>query len=84
MLDRLSTSLLFIHRPLPPSRCTFNFCRYFSSSSPLSVKKRMPPKKAPVQEKKVILGRPSNNLKIGIVGQSEIIVDSFDGLTRCV
>ena len=32
-----------------------------------SRKKRMPPKKAP-QEKKVLLGRPSNNLKIGIVG----------------
>ncbi|KAG6334112.1 hypothetical protein ID866_4974 [Astraeus odoratus] len=28
----------------------------------------MPPKKAAVQEKKVLLGRPSNNLKIGIVG----------------
>jgi hypothetical protein len=33
-----------------------------------ALKKRMPPKKAPVQEKKVLLGRPSNNLKIGIVG----------------
>ena len=44
--------------------------RTFSVSSPAlsSVKKRMPPKKAPVQEKKVLLGRPSNNLKIGIVG----------------
>ena len=29
--------------------------------------KKMPPKKA-VQEKKVLLGRPGNNLKIGIVG----------------
>jgi hypothetical protein len=28
----------------------------------------MPPKKAAAQEKKVLLGRPSNNLKIGIVG----------------
>jgi hypothetical protein len=28
----------------------------------------MPPKKAPPQEKKILLGRPSNNLKIGIVG----------------
>jgi hypothetical protein len=47
-------------------------CRSFSvSSSALgSVKKRMPPKKAQVQEKKVLLGRPSNNLKIGIVGAS--------------
>ena len=28
----------------------------------------MPPKKAPAQEKKTLLGRPGNNLKIGIVG----------------
>ena len=28
----------------------------------------MPPKKAAVAEKKTLLGRPSNNLKIGIVG----------------
>ena len=28
----------------------------------------MPPKKALPQEKKVLLGRPGNNLKIGIVG----------------
>ena len=37
-----------------------------------SVKKKMPPKKAPIQEKKVLLGRPSNNLKIGIVGTRPI------------
>jgi hypothetical protein len=30
----------------------------------------MPPKKAPAPEKKILLGRPSNNLKIGIVGVS--------------
>jgi hypothetical protein len=45
----------------PPTRRTF-----FVSLTAL--KKRMPPRKAPVQEKKVLLGRPSNNLKIGIVG----------------
>ena len=28
----------------------------------------MPPKKAPKEEKKALLGRPGNNLKIGIVG----------------
>lgn len=33
----------------------------------------MPPKKAPEKEKKVLLGRPSNNLKIGIVGRFAII-----------
>ena len=48
----------------------FSTCRSFSVSfaALALVKKRMPPKKAPVQEKKVLLGRPSNNLKIGIVG----------------
>jgi 50S ribosome-binding GTPase len=39
----------------------------FSTSSPHSAKNRMPPKKQSV-EKKTLLGRPSNNLKIGIVG----------------
>lgn len=28
----------------------------------------MPPKKVPGQEKRALLGRPGNNLKIGIVG----------------
>lgn len=43
--------------------------RAFSVSLTAQAKaKKMPPKKAPAQEKKVLLGRPSNNLKIGIVG----------------
>jgi len=37
----------------------------------------MPPKKAQVQEKKVLLGRPSNNLKIGIVGLPNVGKSSF-------
>ncbi|KAI0249815.1 P-loop containing nucleoside triphosphate hydrolase protein [Lactifluus subvellereus] len=37
----------------------------------------MPPKKAPPQEKKVLLGRPSNNLKIGIVGLPNVGKSSF-------
>ncbi|KAI0297305.1 P-loop containing nucleoside triphosphate hydrolase protein [Multifurca ochricompacta] len=37
----------------------------------------MPPKKAPTQEKKVLLGRPSNNLKIGIVGLPNVGKSSF-------
>jgi obg-like ATPase 1 len=58
----------------------------FSSSSPsfslsfaprATVKKRMPPKKAPPQEKKILLGRPSNNLKIGIVGLPNVGKSSF-------
>lgn len=65
-------------RPLRPpptlafaSPCTFSLCRsYFATPSVQAgtVKKRMPPKKAAQPEKKVLLGRPSNNLKIGIVG----------------
>ena len=43
--------------------------RHFSSTRTVAAKKakKMPPKKA-VQEKKALLGRPGNNLKIGIVG----------------
>jgi len=37
----------------------------------------MPPKRAPVQEKKILLGRPSNNLKIGIVGLPNVGKSSF-------
>lgn len=44
--------------------------RYFSVTPYPQVKKRMPPKKAAEKEKKTLLGRPSNNLKIGIVGRS--------------
>lgn len=40
----------------------------FATSSLRYVKKRMPPKKQAQAEKKILLGRPSNNLKIGIVG----------------
>ena len=47
---------------------TLGLQRHFTSTSPVQVKKRMPPKKAPEKEKRAILGRPSNNLKIGIVG----------------
>ncbi|KAF8899877.1 P-loop containing nucleoside triphosphate hydrolase protein [Gymnopilus junonius] len=37
----------------------------------------MPPKKAAQQEKKTLLGRPSNNLKIGIVGLPNVGKSSF-------
>lgn len=37
----------------------------------------MPPKKAAAQEKKILLGRPSNNLKIGIVGLPNVGKSSF-------
>jgi obg-like ATPase 1 len=40
----------------------------FSTSATRAAKKKMPPKKAATPEKKALLGRPGNNLKIGIVG----------------
>ncbi|KAM5544623.1 hypothetical protein V8D89_001521 [Ganoderma adspersum] len=48
-------------------------------SSVLAAKKRsnMPPKKAPAAEKKTLLGRPGNNLKIGIVGLPNVGKSSF-------
>ena len=67
MRDRLS--LLSLTRCVSSSLSLYTHRSFSLSSAALaSRKKRMPPKKAPVQEKKVLLGRPSNNLKIGIVG----------------
>ncbi|KAJ3562707.1 hypothetical protein NP233_g9406 [Leucocoprinus birnbaumii] len=37
----------------------------------------MPPKKAPAPEKRTLLGRPGNNLKIGIVGLPNVGKSSF-------
>jgi obg-like ATPase 1 len=37
----------------------------------------MPPKKGSAVEKKTILGRPGNNLKIGIVGVPNVGKSSF-------
>ena len=69
MADRLGVLLALPLFPCPPLRLPFSF-RTFSSSCPAlaKTKKRMPPKKAAAPEKKTLLGRPSNNLKIGIVG----------------
>ncbi|KAJ7284693.1 P-loop containing nucleoside triphosphate hydrolase protein [Mycena rebaudengoi] len=50
--------------------------RCFSTSPPRLAKKNMPPKKA-VVEKKTLLGRPGNNLKIGIVGVPNVGKSSF-------
>ncbi|KZT59172.1 GTP-binding protein YchF [Calocera cornea HHB12733] len=49
--------------------------RLFATSHP--VHKKMPPKKAAAPEKKALLGRPSNNLKIGIVGLPNVGKSSF-------
>jgi hypothetical protein len=56
----------YLSAPARPRSCAHP--RLFSSTPHAQVKKRMPPKKAAAPEKKAILGRPSNNLKIGIVG----------------
>ncbi|KAL0954704.1 hypothetical protein HGRIS_003653 [Hohenbuehelia grisea] len=53
------------------------FSRLFSSTLQLAKKHKMPPKKAPAAEKKTLLGRPSNNLKIGIVGLPNVGKSSF-------
>lgn len=51
---------------------------YFSTSpAALAKKKKMPPKKKVVEDKKVILGRPGNNLKCGIVGLPNVGKSSF-------
>lgn len=47
----------------PPLLSAFLVCRTYASSKK---KKKMPPKKVAVEEK-VLLGRPGNNLKSGIV-----------------
>ncbi|KAG9224759.1 hypothetical protein CCMSSC00406_0002090 [Pleurotus cornucopiae] len=58
-------------------RLSSSLARSFSSSPVACTKKRMPPKKAPAAEKKTLLGRPSNNLKIGIVGLPNVGKSSF-------
>jgi obg-like ATPase 1 len=68
MIDR------WFHRLPRPS--FFLLTRPFSVSAQLQAKKKMPPKKA-AQEKKVLLGRPSNNLKIGIVGAPTLPYNVF-------
>ena len=75
-LQSLSSSVLFPRPRPPPFFCLraqitpYDPRRTIHVSSVLAAKKRsaMPPKKAPAQEKKTLLGRPRNNLKIGIVG----------------
>ncbi|KAF7317030.1 Obg-like ATPase 1 [Mycena chlorophos] len=64
--------LLFGLRLRPP-----NSFRSFSTTAPRAKKRSMPPKKAAAPEKKTLLGRPGNNLKIGIVGVPNVGKSSF-------
>ncbi|KAI0683394.1 cytoplasmic protein [Cytidiella melzeri] len=71
LLRPLSSVLYHPPRPTPHPR-------HFSLSIPSQAKKRnMPPKKAAAAEKKTLLGRPGNNLKIGIVGVPNVGKSSF-------
>merc|ERR1711964_917815 len=48
-----------------------------------AAKKKMPPKKA-VKEEKLLLGRPGNNLKSGIVGLANVGKSTlFQAITKC-
>jgi obg-like ATPase 1 len=65
MLGLLRFISPLLHHPPQLARSA----RLISFSLPVYAKKRnMPPKKAAAAEKKTLLGRPGNNLKIGIVG----------------
>ncbi|EWC48429.1 putative GTP-binding protein C27E2.03c [Drechslerella stenobrocha 248] len=65
-------------RLLPPHRA-FSV----TSTTCAKAKKKMPPKKAAVQEK-IMLGRPGNNLKSGIVGLANVGKSTlFQAVTRC-
>lgn len=58
------------------------FYRPLHSSKSL-LRGKMPPKKAQ-EDKKVLLGRPSNNLKIGIVGLPNVGKSTFfNTITKC-
>lgn len=65
----------------PPTSLTLP--RFFSTSPTPLTKKRMPPKKQQVVEK-AKLGRPSNNLKMGIVGVPNVGKSSlFNTIAKC-
>ncbi|KAK1928047.1 putative cytoplasm protein [Papiliotrema laurentii] len=80
----LSRPILFALRTCPRvattslPRCTPPTLVRTFASTPFTLKSRkMPPKKKQEVEKKIVLGRPGNNLKIGIVGLPNVGKSSF-------
>jgi len=53
------------------------FYASFSTTATSFTKRKMPPKKKGEEVKKILLGRPGNNLKIGIVGLPNVGKSSF-------
>ncbi|SYW80122.1 related to YLF2 - putative glycogen phosphorylase, GTP-binding protein [Ustilago bromivora] len=73
-----------ITRVATPARASFLSLRTFATTPSLAAKSRkMPPKKQAVVEK-IRLGRPSNNLKMGIVGLPNVGKSSlFNVIAKC-
>ncbi|OWZ49390.1 GTP-binding protein YchF [Cryptococcus neoformans var. grubii Br795] len=73
-----STAVVFSLRPVASSSFPQALHRPFSTSfTPCAKLKKMAPKKKVVEEKKIRLGRPGNNLKVGIVGLPNVGKSSF-------
>ena len=78
MIDRIFRHLVAHNRRRHPTVISFS-CTLHSSSHCAHKRVKMAPKKASaISEKKIVLGRPGNNLKVGIVGlfQNVSTVDS--------
>lgn len=73
-----------ITRVATPARASFLSLRTFATTPSLAAKSRkMPPKKQAVVER-IRLGRPSNNLKMGIVGLPNVGKSSlFNVIAKC-
>jgi hypothetical protein len=68
LTTRCFTGATIISLTPRPSRIVPNLQRSLHTTPPVfASRKKMPPKKG-AKEEKVLLGRPSNNLKIGVVG----------------
>ena len=63
----IARSVTVSFSPLPTTPVSLSL-RVFHAASPAQAKKKgkMPPKKKVVEDKKVILGRPGNNLKASV------------------